>query len=796
MAWTVERLRRMLVALAVLLLLVLAGTLLYGRWRMRRAAQDLPARLGIQIQQSTQGFVLSKSEGGRPLFTLRASRAVQFKAGSRVTLHQVHIDLYNSSTPVPDTITGDTFEYDPHAQVVHSGGEARINLQSRNPTPGGAQQSVQLITHDLTFNQKTGIATCAGLVTFSTQTASGQAVGATYDARQAKLVLESQVIFRANMADGPAVVQATHAIYSRKDSQIALRQPHFVSGKAAQQDRGSAAAAVVELRPDHSASQIQATGAVELFSANGAHIQASSLHLNLSDTSRPQHASFTGGVELTQVQKDGNTLGHAATMQVAFNGQGHATQADLEGGVQLDQSLSAGGQPGTRHLESQHLVLHLTGAATNALRSADATGNAKMVAVDGPTGKRRRSSIAAVQLHMQFAADGQLRTLTGQQQTRLALHAADGATDTSTGDSLMVDMMPRSARSRATPVASGASGQQIARAIQTGNVVLQQIAPAVGSAAGAPQISSATAARAEYRGASNTLTLTGRPVFHNAQLAMTAARMTTERASGDLTAVGGVQTTLLAADKSAARGEASGRSNSLFGGDQPVHIIAERAVLHHATGAATFTGRARLWQGADAIEAPQIAISQKTRVLTASGPAECGAACVSATFLSTPGNGRPSASLKPQSTGAPQVYHVTSAKLVYSDAERQASFTGGVTVDGVLGVLKSRQATLVLAQPGAGKTVSGPMSVQQMVAAGAVQLRQPGRIAHGEHLVYTADDGRFVLTGTPAAPPKVSDAEHGTVSGRRLIFYTQSQEIMVAGAPGRPAETHTTVQKK
>jgi lipopolysaccharide export system protein LptA len=799
MAWTVERLRRILVALAALLVLVLAGSVLYGRWRLRRATQDLPARLGLQIQQSTQGFVLSKSEGGRPLFTLRASRAIQFKSGSHVSLHQVQIELFNQGGGEPDTIAGDTFEYDPGAQVVHSVGEARIVLHASGTTPSSTVQSVQLITHNLTFNQKTGIATCPGIVTFTTQNASGQAVGATYDARQAHLVLASQVLFRAIMASGPAVVQATNAVYDRRSSEVQLAQPHFVAGVKAQQDHGSANSAVVELRPDHSASQVHAVGSVELFSANGARVQAPDMLLSVSDTNRPQHAAFTGGVRLAQTQGNDHTAGRAATLQVVFNAQGQAIRADLDTGVTVDQSILSGSTPVRRHLESHHLVLHLSGTSTNTLEAADATGDARMQMTDGPAGKRRNNSIAAQQIQMNFAG-GQLRTMKAQQNTRLTMHSADGTADTSTGDMLTVDIVPSAGKPGHSPADAGVAGQQIARAVQTGHVVLQQISPSAksstGASTGVPTVATATAARADYRGATGTLTLTGSPVFHDAQTMMTATVMTVQRTSGDVTAEGGVQTTLLSAANRQTSAAQPGAAGNLFGGDQPAHIIADRAVLHHATGDAVFTGHARLWQGADSIEAPEINISQKTRLLIAQGPHRCGARCVAATFLSTQAPAAPAAGAKRRDSSPPQVFHVVSAKLVYSDAEQKADFSGGVTVNGTEGILQSQQAALYFAQQTLPNGQTGPVSVRKIKARGSVRLQQPGRHAEGGQLLYTAEDGRFVLTGTPAAPPRVSDAEHGTVSGRKLTFFSQSQEIIVAGAPDHPAETHTTVQKK
>src|SRR5665213_168795 len=164
MPLTIERLRAAIVALAVLLLLAIASSFFYGRWRLRHIAQDLPARLGLQIQQSTQGFSLSRSNGrGRTLFTLHAARAVEFKSGGRVSLHDVKMELYGQDG-VADTIAGNDFEYDPHSQIVRSDGEAHIVLHPpANRTPKSlvsknVGQAVRVTTHGLIFNQKTGVA--------------------------------------------------------------------------------------------------------------------------------------------------------------------------------------------------------------------------------------------------------------------------------------------------------------------------------------------------------------------------------------------------------------------------------------------------------------------------------------------------------------------------------------------------------------------------------------------------------------------------------------------------------------
>jgi len=86
---------------------------------------------------------------------------------------------------------------------------------------------------------------------------------------------------------------------------------------------------------------------------------------------------------------------------------------------------------------------------------------------------------------------------------------------------------------------------------------------------------------------------------------------------------------------------------------------------------------------------------------------------------------------------------------------------------------------------------------------GGVRIEQPGGYGSGEQLVYTASDGKSVLTGTPAAPPKMVDEQQGTtVTGASLIFHRGDNNVVVSGAPGSPGgsgqrvHTETRVKKK
>ena len=72
-----------------------------------------------------------------------------------------------------------------------------------------------------------------------------------------------------------------------------------------------------------------------------------------------------------------------------------------------------------------------------------------------------------------------------------------------------------------------------------------------------------------------------------------------------------------------------------------------------------------------------------------------------------------------------------------------------------------------------------PSQVQSIDATGNVLLQQPGRRASGDRLLYTADQGKFVLTGTPGAPPSIFDAEHGQVTGVSLTFFSSDGRVLV-----------------
>ena len=163
---SISRLRIWFAVLAIATVVVVVGFYFYARLQNLVFLKQLPEKLGVDIQQSSQGFSLSKSEGGRTLFTIRAANAVQYTNGGRADLRDVNIVVYGRQANRFDQIYGSNFEYDPKAGTIMARGEVNIDLQGNasgpvqpdQAPPRELQNPIHLKTSGLLFNQKTGIA--------------------------------------------------------------------------------------------------------------------------------------------------------------------------------------------------------------------------------------------------------------------------------------------------------------------------------------------------------------------------------------------------------------------------------------------------------------------------------------------------------------------------------------------------------------------------------------------------------------------------------------------------------------
>ena len=208
------------------------------------------------------------------------------------------------------------------------------------------------------------------------------------------------------------------------------------------------------------------------------------------------------------------------------------------------------------------------------------------------------------------------------------------------------------------------------------------------------------------------------------------------------------------------------------------HVVsASSGPIHSAL--VHYIGNAVVWQGASKITADRIDIDRKEKSLTADGRV--------VSLLQE--NSKPGPDGKP-GPAAP-VTLVRSQKLVYTDTNRLALYTGDVTL--TRGPLSVKSSTLQ-AFMNDGKPVNGkaPDSrIDHAIADGKVEIVQasPARQRTGtsEHGEYYTEEGMIILTG---GRPYLKDSLKGDEHGDKVTYFTNTDKIVVDGSPKQKVEGH------
>jgi lipopolysaccharide export system protein LptA len=834
MGLTPAGLRKWIAVVAGLLVAAIAGFFVYGRWQGRRLGHDVPYGLGRSIQQSTNGFTYSESRGGHTIYTLHASKAVQFKNGDHAELHDVSITLYGAQGAPANHIYGSEFDWDPVNGVARAMGEVQIDIQGS--TGPGAQagkasedegedkNTVHVKTSGLVFNKQTGLASTTERIEFRLSAAAGSATGASFDSQSGIVILAADVAFNSSVGGSPLAVRAHHAQYDRGSRLLYLLQD--VTDYA--DSHSSSDQATVSFRADGSAYQVEAEGNVILTGGDGQQIKTRKAHIDLGPKSEPQQAVLDGGL-LYVADNDARLMhGSASSGTLLFGPLSTIKHAQLRDAVsvvaeeKLPPVASAQGQSRpnpppttTRQLGASKVDVDFTSGpdrrplADHILAVGSARLNVHTIYAKTPP---EDTTVQGDQLFATLADGEVLSSLRGTGHTNLVTVTPNGVKQSSTGDNLLLTFAPPEAH----PAPKAGKGKpsaptpqpatQLQSAVQVGNVTLTQETPAkpadatAQQAAAVPDVTTAVAQRASYDAATQVVQLSGDPRIRDASGELSAAFIEMERTSGNANATGGVKATYR---------QSSGQKQQPFTGTGPVHVVADHAHLDHATDLTTFYGKsgelARLWQGSDSVSAPVLELSRLRATLAAHGPGG-DATAVNAVFTSAPSNPKATPGMSAH-TAQTSVVRLQSRTLFYADADHKAVFNGGVVAQTVSGVLHSSFMDVYFTPAPAAPGAHGPASpspgktpdpqgsqVSKIVARGAVELQQPGRKGTGEELTYTAEDGKFVLTGTSATPPRLTDQVRGTVTGAALIFNDRDDSVMVSSGASK-AVTQTRVAR-
>jgi lipopolysaccharide export system protein LptA len=773
-----SRLRRWFAGAIIVAVLLVAGGFFYARHRVQNALKQIPEKIGLEIKQSATGFTVSKSEQGRTLFTIQASKAVQFKQGGRAELHDVQITLYGSDSSRFDQIRGTDFEYDQLSGDVTAQGEVQIDLGANpqgllNPDqsqPKELKNPIHLKTSGLVFNQKTGDARTRERVDFGLPQGSGSAVGVSYAARTNALTLESQVNLAFTGA-AAATITAARATVTKDPHQVLLDHPHLQNGAR----KCDADEATLFLRLDNTLDRVLARGNVLVQAAGSQPAEARSEQLELimakqHDTLRT--AVFSGDVRAqvsaAESLEDGRPRppgssktpnatdktpqqwpmqGNAGRVILEFSGRNLLTKVHAEDNVKLLQqqnsATSASGQDMELTAEGVDFFLAKGGRPERA-----ETSGAAQIALRPSTASGQQTLVTAAKFDAGFDASGQFTSVHGAPDARIVSQNPGQPDRISTSRVLDATFQP---------------GSGIQSVVQDGNVAYTD------------GERKAWGSHARYTPVDQILLLTGSPRVTDGGMTTTAGTMRLNRATGDAFAEGAVKTTY--SDLKPQPGGA------LLSSSSPIHVTARSMSVHGNSAVAVYAGDARLWQDANVVEASSIEFDRDHRSMVAGSVSP---QTVSTILSQTARSGE-------STPGKSAPITITSTRLTYADNERKAHFEGDVVAKGPdFAITAKTMDALLQARGAANQPLSGVGKLDKIIAAQQVVINQTGRSATGDLLTYTASDDKFVLRG---GPPCIFDAEHGKITGVSLTFFRHDDRVLVEGNNSSPTVTQTRVAR-
>ena len=266
----------------------------------------------------------------------------------------------------------------------------------------------------------------------------------------------------------------------------------------------------------------------------------------------------------------------------------------------------------------------------------------------------------------------------------------------------------------------------------------------------------AVATEARYFIVDDRLQLLGRPGaaprVTDTGLDVSAADIAIGLATNAVSAKGSVSSVMQPA--ASRTGTGTGKTPALLAGDQPLFAAAEALEYDSQARRATYTGKARLWQGATDIRAGTVALDEQMGDLSASGGVTSTLALGAATATS----------------GAPARGTIARGQtMTYDDAARTATYTTAAQMSGPEGDLSADRIVLALA--------AADRALDRIEGAGTVIARVESRDARGATLKYFAADGRYVMTGAPVTFTE----ECRVTTGRTLTFFGTAGKLIVDG---------------
>jgi lipopolysaccharide export system protein LptA len=757
---------------ALLLAAITLGVFAERAWMRHKERKEAPPPAPQDVERLSTSINFSKMEGNQAVFTVEASKSTDFKGENATLLEDVKITIFGKEGQRHDILHTKSCRYSKEKGDIACAGEVQMDLLSaadaafleKHPDQA-AERTMRVETRGVTFDRSSGLAETDEPVTFRFPNGEGQALGVEYNSEEGTLRLDRDVRIRLRQASSTprkslqesqeVTITGSRLDFGRDSRLLVLKGPALAK---TEQERLTAGIFRVELDENFRTKSLDAvpggSGARPevIFTGHGGHesLSADSFHAEFSPMGWVDSIEAVGNVQ-GQLRSGGQngTLTAARGRMELWPRENLTKVLELHGAVDL---RTQGVQKGeSRELKTEALRVtfsepkdHEPSHPVLAYTLARGSLTWRETATKSPAASTVETKLQAEKLALDFGPMGKARRLTATGNVQTERSAPGKPVQTATAQDGWVDLLP------------GGGWSQLKL---DENVRLKE-----GDRA-------AQADHALFEKATDTATLWGHASVRDPATETSAAKISFLRNSGDIFGEGNIHSV-----------DFSAKSSGVNLAPAPASITSDRLQANTKSGRALYSGHARFWQGDAVLEAGTILLQRKARMLTASDK-------VRGVFpqlrAETP-------------AGTPEkkkivIWHVSAEKLTYWDDENRAHLEDNVMLQSSEEKMRGDQLDLYFERSGAagGNGPPGAQQIGRAVANGDVVVEQGTRRASAEHGVYTASDGKFVMSG---GSPTIFDASSGTTTGRQLTFFLADDTIIVDSEKGSRTLTKHRVE--
>ncbi len=726
--------RLLLVAIAVILIAV-GGAYRIQKRLLQRQSPSKPTPIPMRLNAAAQEWehtMYSPPPENRPIMAIRARDFRQVRETGLVELDHVELKIYHQEGDTYDLVKSERAEFQQDKNTLYSEGDVEIT-KSVPVATGPTNRLVSIRSSGVTFETQTGRASTDKPASFTFENGDGKAVGAVYDPTTKELFMHKDVEVNWR-GEGPKAkamkVEAGSLAYKEAMSVVMLYPWSRLTQGEAKIEAGDTYIMLDEGVIRRVESQ-KARGAA-IYPKQRLDYDADHLTVDFGEGNLISHVMGEPNAHLTSTTATGRTAVSTRRIDLNFDtatGESILKSA-LASGEGVVEATPLTGSADTRILRAETIETIMRPGGQEIDR-IETHSPGQLELIPRLAGHRRRH-MDGDRIGIHYGAENRIQSFQSvnvKTRSEPLPGSKNRAPVETWSKSLQADFDPQSGQMTRLEQWGDFRYREAERRAQSDHAVFEQ--------------------------EMDIITLqTGARVW-DPQGSTTGDKIRMEQKSGRVVVEGHVTSSRLP----------DSRDEGLLAGKEPVQGISERMQSDQRNTLVRYQGNAVLWQGANRIQADDVLIDRNQRRLTAHGN-------VVTQLVDTSQSGSKNTVLTV----------VQAPDLVYTDADRQALYTGGVALQRPDMSIKSSLLRAILAEQGEDSRIERLFADGQARVVQTAQGRS--RTGTGEHAEYYAYEDRMVLKG---GSPQFTDSVRGTTRGDELIYFIRDDRLLVSGAPKQRA---------